>query len=203
MIVEPNSFTHCDEKKVGEIWISGQSIASGYWNLPKLTKKTFQAKIKGNREEEFLRTGDLGFLLDGELFVTGRIKDVIIIRGENYYPQDIELTTQNSNPALRKGSGAAFSIAIDGREQLVIVQEVERTYIKNLNIPEVFGDITQAVNGQYRLRIHSIALIKTGSISKTSSGKIQRNVCREKFLNGTLNVIANSKRSLVQKLVQI
>ena len=126
---------------------------------------------------------------DGELFVTGRIKDVIIIRGRNHYPQDIELTVENSHSALKPGSSAAFTVEIDGEERLVIVQEVERTYIRKLDVDEVVEAIRRVVSTQHELQLYAVVLLKTGSIFKTSSGKIQRQACRAAFLADTLTVV--------------
>jgi acyl-CoA synthetase (AMP-forming)/AMP-acid ligase II len=189
LIVDPESLTPCPENKVGEIWVYGPSVACGYWNRPDLTEKTFSGYLANTGEGPFLRTGDLGFLQDGELFVTGRIKDVIIIRGQNHYPQDIELTVEKSHPSLRPSCGAAFTVEIKGEERLVIVQEVERNYLRSLNVNEVVGNIYQAVAAQHSLQVYATVLVKTGSIPKTSSGKIQRFACRSGFLNGTLNVV--------------
>ncbi|MEO1378425.1 MAG: fatty acyl-AMP ligase, partial [Cyanobacteria bacterium J06635_10] len=126
----PETLIECGDGEVGEIWVQGESVAQGYWNKPKLSKQTFHAYLSNTGEGGFLRTGDLGFLQDGELFVTGRIKDVIIIRGQNHYPQDIELTVQKSHPGLRRDCGAAFSVEVKGEERLLIVQEVERIYLR-------------------------------------------------------------------------
>ncbi|MBD0347198.1 MAG: fatty acyl-AMP ligase, partial [Coleofasciculus sp. Co-bin14] len=129
VIVDPETLTPCSDNQVGEIWVSGPSISQGYWNRPEETRHAFQAYLADAADEPFLRTGDLGFLQDGELFITGRLKDLMIIRGQNHYPQDIELTVEKSHPALRLGSGAAFTVEVRGEERLVIVQEVERTYL--------------------------------------------------------------------------
>lgn len=189
IIVNPDSLTKCGDGEVGEIWVSGKSVAQGYWQKPEQTQQTFNASLSGTKEEPFLRSGDLGFLLSDELFITGRIKDLIIIRGQNHYPQDIELTVQKSNPALRPNFGAALSVEIKGEEKLVIVQEVERTYLRNLDVQKVVGDITQAVTVEHGLQVYATVLVKTGSIPKTSSGKIQRYACRTAFLNGSLTVV--------------
>jgi acyl-CoA synthetase (AMP-forming)/AMP-acid ligase II len=127
IVVEPDSGKRCAEKHVGEIWVQGTSIASGYWNRSRETRETFAASLADSDEGPFLRTGDLGFLDDGCLFVVGRIKDTIIIRGSNHYPQDIELTAANSHGGLRADACAAFSVE-DGEERLVIVQEIERAW---------------------------------------------------------------------------
>jgi acyl-CoA synthetase (AMP-forming)/AMP-acid ligase II len=192
MIVNPDSLIKCDDGKVGEVWISGESVAQGYWEKPEQTQQTFNAYLADKKEELFLRSGDLGFLLAGELFITGRIKDLIIIRGQNHYPQDIELTVQKSHPALRPNCGAALSVDIKGEERLIIVQEVERSYLRNLDVQKVVADITQAVAAEHGLQVYATVLVKTGSIPKTSSGKIQRYACRTAFLNGSLNVVEST-----------
>jgi acyl-CoA synthetase (AMP-forming)/AMP-acid ligase II len=189
VIVDPESLTPCSADKVGEIWVSGPSVAHGYWNRPEETKQTFYGYLADTGEGRFLRTGDLGFLQNGELFITGRIKDVIIIRGQNHYPQDIELTVEESHPALRPGCGAAFTVEVKGSERLVIVQEVERSYLGKLDVNEVVGNIRASVAAEHALQVYATVLVKTGSIPKTSSGKIQRHACRAGFLAGSLNVV--------------
>ncbi len=193
IIVNPESLTRSRTGQVGEIWVSGGSIASGYWNRPEATQETFQGYLKDTGSGPFLRTGDLGFFNNGELFVTGRLKDVIIIYGRNHYPQDIELSVQKSHPALQANGGAAFSIEVEGEEKLVVVQEVERTYIHQLNSDEVVEAINQAISLEHELAIHSIVLLKPGSIPKTSSGKIQRSACQQKFLDGSLQNVVFTK----------
>jgi acyl-CoA synthetase (AMP-forming)/AMP-acid ligase II len=188
-IVDPESMAVCPDGKVGEIWVSGASVAQGYWQQAEETTKTFQAYTKDTEEGPFLRTGDLGFLQNGELFITGRIKDVIIIRGQNHYPHDIELTVEKSHAALRPSCGAAFAVEIKGQERLVVVQEVERSYLRKLNVSEVVSNIRQAVTAQHDLQVYATVLVKTGSIPKTSSGKVRRHACRNGFLNGSLNVV--------------
>ena len=189
MIVHSESLTRCEQGQVGEIWVNGGSVTSGYWDRLQATQETFQAYLKDTGEGPFLRTGDLGFFSNGELFVTGRLKDVIIIRGRNYYPQDIELTVENSHPSLKEHSSAAFSVDIEGQERLVVACEVERTYLRNLNIEEIVKRIRKAVSEEYDLQVYAVLLLKTGSIPKTSSGKIQRHACRTGFLNGSLDVV--------------
>jgi acyl-CoA synthetase (AMP-forming)/AMP-acid ligase II len=194
LIVDPQTLTLCPANQVGEIWVSGSSVAQGYWNREEQTQQAFRAYLVDAEEcaserQPFLRTGDLGFLLDGELFITGRIKDLMIIRGQNHYPQDIELTVERSHPALRSGCGAAFTVESGGEERLVIVQEVERSYLRKLNVKEVVRSICQAVTAQHALQVYATVLVKTGSIPKTSSGKIQRHACRSEFLAGKLNVV--------------
>lgn len=188
VIVNPDTCVRSRPDEVGEIWVSGPSIAQGYWQKPEETQRTFRAYLVDTGEGPFLRTGDLGFLQDGELFVTGRIKDLIIIRGRNHYPQDIELTVEQCHPVLRPGCGIAFSVDAMSEEQLVIVHEVERHY-RHLNVDEVVEAIRQAVAEHHELQVYAVVLIKTGSIPKTSSGKLQRNACRQGFLTGTFDVV--------------
>ena len=189
IVVNPESLTRCSPEQVGEIWVSSLSVAAGYWNRPEATKETFQAYESDTGNGPFLRTGDLGFLQNGELFVTGRLKDVIIIRGRNHYPQDIELTVEKSHSALRSHCSAAFSIEIKGEERLVLACEVERTYLRNLNTQEVVKILRKAVSEEYDLQLYAVVFLKTGSIPKTSSGKIQRHGCRTGFINGNLDVV--------------
>ncbi|BAZ08803.1 amino acid adenylation domain-containing protein [Calothrix sp. NIES-4071] len=189
VIANPETQTQCQQNQVGEIWVSGLSVAQGYWKQPEQTEETFNAYLADTKEGPFMRTGDLGFLRSGELFVTGRIKDVIIIRGQNHYPQDIELTVEKSHPALAPGCGAAFAVDINNQERLVIVQEVKRSEVKKLNASEIFGNIRQAVSKEHNLNIYAVVLIKPVSIHKTSSGKIQRHACRSGFLNECLDVV--------------
>ena len=149
--------------------------------------KKFSAPLRG----PFLRTGDLGFIYDDELFITGRIKDVIIIRGQNHYPQDIELTVELSHSGLRSGCGAAFSVECKGEEQLVVVQEVDRRSIRHIDMNNAINDIRQAVTATHNLQLYAIVLVKPNSIPKTSSGKIRRRACRTEFLTGELTVLGD------------
>mgnify|MGYP000615519390 CR=1 FL=1 len=189
LIVNPESCTALSSRQIGEIWVSGASVALGYWNQPELTQQTFGAYLVDG-VGPFMRTGDLGFLWEGELFVTGRLKDLIIISGRNHYPHDIEQTVEGSHLALQHGSGAAFSIEASHQEMLVIAHEVDRNHIRTINPEEVTKAIRYAVSEQHDIQTHVILLLKPGSIPKTSSGKIQRNACRSGFVDGSLNVLA-------------
>jgi acyl-CoA synthetase (AMP-forming)/AMP-acid ligase II len=191
LIVNPDTMLPCQDDQVGEIWVSGASVAQGYWNRAQQTAEAFQAMPANAAADsaKFLRTGDLGFVHQGELFVTGRLKDVIIIRGQNHYPQDIERTVEQSHAALRPGAGAAFAIDFKGAERLVIIQEVERSYLRKLDVQEVVSSIRQAVTMHHGLDIYATVLVKTGTIPKTSSGKIRRHACRAEFLTDSLDVV--------------
>jgi thioester reductase-like protein len=187
-IVDPDSYVSLDVDHIGEIWIDGESKCSGYWQRPDLTQETFQAPISDDSSGDgrtYLRTGDLGFLHDGELYICGRIKDLIIIRGVNYYPQDIEEIVESSSPQIRKGGVAAFSVDDDG-EALVVVVEVKR---KN-SLPD-FGDIARAIRTQYYIEPDLIVLVHgPQTIPRTTSGKLARNRCRRYWLDGKLSVAA-------------
>ncbi|MHB2155572.1 amino acid adenylation domain-containing protein [Calditrichota bacterium GD2] len=187
-IVNPDTFEECKPGEIGEIWVKGPSVSPGYYDRPKETEETFHNYIKGSNEGPFLRTGDLGFLTEGRLFVTGRVKDLIIIRGTNHYPQDIEATVEAAHPLIRQGCSAAFTIDENGQEELVIVAEVRQS--KNANFGEAIDAIRQAVIENHDLQTYAVVLIKARTINKTSSGKIQRRANKEDFLNNNLQVVA-------------
>ncbi|MEH2198511.1 amino acid adenylation domain-containing protein [Nostoc sp.] len=196
-IVNPETLTRCQANEVGEIWVSGPSIGQGYWNRPQETEQIFHAYLKDTHQGPFLRTGDLGFLHNEELFITGRAKDLIIIRGRNLYPQDIELTTERSHSSLRSGSGAAFSVEVGNEERLVVVQELE--FRAKPNVEEVIAAIRQAVAEEHEVQVYAVILIKPGSLPKTSSGKIQRRATKADFLADRLRIIGSS----IQKSIDI
>jgi acyl-CoA synthetase (AMP-forming)/AMP-acid ligase II len=191
VIANPDTGVRCQPDEVGEIWVADPGVAAGYWKRPDVSRETFGARLAGESGGPYLRTGDLGFMRDGELYITGRIKDLIIIRGTNHYPQDIEWTVQHLSNTLRPDYGAAFSIIDDGEEKLVVVQEVERQHQLNLNGEELLADIRQAISEVHELQVSAIALVKSGNVLKTSSGKIQRRACRSRFLAGSLDVITD------------
>jgi len=202
-IVHPETSTSCPPGEVGEVWISGSSIAQGYWNRPEETANMFQSYLADTNEGPFFRTGDLGFLQGGELFVTGRLKDLIILDGRNLYPQDIETTVEQNHPAIRPGGSAAFSVDIAEEERLIIITEIESRYQPEdrrqedrlepqmkrqepLDAEAVVRAIRRAVAEEHDVRVHTVLLLKAGSMPRTSSGKLQRRACRAGFLNGTL-----------------
>ena len=174
--------------RVGEIWVSSPSVGQGYWNDSEVTEQTFRAKLSDGEGGPYLRTGDLGFIKEDQLYVTGRLKDLIIIRGVNRYPQDVELTVERSNQRLQPGAVGAFAVDIEGRERLVVVGEVERTRSKDWS--DVIESIRQSVTLEHDVPPEGIVLVRFGSIPKTSSGKIQRHACRNCFLEGSLSVVA-------------
>ncbi|MFL6335055.1 MAG: beta-ketoacyl synthase N-terminal-like domain-containing protein [Pyrinomonadaceae bacterium] len=188
VLVNPETLETSAPGEVGEVWVSGPSVARGYWNRPQETEETFGARLAGGGPEPFMRTGDLGFVDAGELYITGRHKDLVIIRGLNYYPQDIEHTVQESHAGLRPACGAAFSVEAGGEERLVVVQELETD--STADSGEVFEAIRRAVAEEHEVTVYAIVLIKYGTIPMTSSGKIQRRACRTRFLEDGLDVVS-------------
>jgi acyl-CoA synthetase (AMP-forming)/AMP-acid ligase II len=206
VIVRPETSTRCAHGEVGEVWVSSASVAQGYWNRPEETEQAFRAYLSESLEGPFFRTGDLGFFHDGELFITGRLKDLIIIAGRNLYPQDIERTVEECHPALRPTACAAFSVEVDGQEQLVVLAEVEPRYkqaggsqdLKSDRHPLIEGEsllreIRKAVAEEHDAYAYAVMLLKAGSLPKTSSGKVQRHACRNSFQAGSLEVWNGSR----------
>jgi amino acid adenylation domain-containing protein len=190
VIANPTERRRCAPGEIGEIWVRGPNVARGYWGRLEETQSTFGARLADSDTGPFLRTGDLGFFERDELFVAARLKDLIIIRGRNHYPQDIELTVERCHPALRPGCTAAFTIDVDGQEELVVVQEVRPDAGEGL--ATVAAVIRRAVAEEHELRAHRVALIAPGMLPKTSSGKVQRRACREQLLADALPVLAQS-----------
>jgi acyl-CoA synthetase (AMP-forming)/AMP-acid ligase II len=196
LIVNPDTLSECRPEEVGEIWVSGPSVARGYWNRPEETGRTFNTYLPSTGAGPFLRTGDLGFLKDDQLYIVGRLKDVIIIGGQNYHPQDIEVTAERSHHALKLGGGAAFGVEVSGEERLVVVHEVERHY-EGADRKESVSAIRRAVAEEHQVHVHDVVLIRRGTLPKTSSGKPQRHLCRMSYLNSTLEVWADGGDSAV------
>lgn len=194
VIVHPTTGHACGPDEIGEIWVAGGSVAAGYWQQPQATQHTFDAYLADSNAGPFLRTGDLGFLHDDQLFVTGRLKDLIIIDGRNLYPQDIELTAERAHPLVRAGACAAFSVNGAGPERLIVAAEVDRRQLGAADpaAAEIHHAVTRAVRTavaqQHDVHVHQVTLLKAGTIPKTSSGKLQRHACRAGFLTGTLDL---------------
>ena len=203
LIVDPHSCEPLPPGRVGEIWVSGPSVAQGYWNRPEESQATFgamlaepdpaapsQAVAKWRPNPgPYLRTGDLGFFDNGELFVTGRLKDLIIIRGRNHYPQDLELSVEQATSLVRAGSLAAFAVDVEERERVVIVAELERGRRDPAEITAAFETIRSRLAREHEVAAEAIVLVRPNSVPKTSSGKIQRHACRRQFLDGSLDVV--------------
>ena len=193
-IVNPDTCERLSEGQVGEIWVQSPSVAQGYWRMEEVTEKTFRATL-ADEEGYFLRTGDLGFQLEGELYVTGRNKDLIIVSGRNYYPQDIELTVETAVPAVRSGCSAAFSVDINGEERLILTAELDRHFRAQdtpekteAALKEVKAQIRRAVSEAHEVMLYDIVLLKYGAIPKTSSGKIQRHASKNGYVNKSLDL---------------
>jgi acyl-CoA synthetase (AMP-forming)/AMP-acid ligase II len=192
-IVDPDTRARLPVDQVGEVWVNGANVAGAYWKNPDATKTGLHARIASDDDSaSWLRTGDLGFLDSaGELFITGRIKDLIIVRGINHYPQDIERTVQAAHAALRANCGAAFSVSDEhDDEALVVVQEVERTERNRIDGAEMKGLIREHVTDQHELFARHIVLIRPGTLPKTTSGKIQRSLARRLWSDGQFEDLA-------------
>ncbi|MHB1037651.1 MAG: amino acid adenylation domain-containing protein [Pirellulales bacterium] len=187
-IVDPKSLVRLGPGQVGEIWVQSPSVGIGYWNRPEETEAMFHATPAGESGPGYLRTGDLGFIDQGELFVTGRLKELIILSGRNHYPQDIERTVQRCHEAFKADGGAAFSIERDGEERLVVVQEVTRP--KKHDLAELVSAVRRELAEEFELSPDAVVLIASGTLPKTSSGKTRRRACREMFLDGHLVALA-------------
>jgi acyl carrier protein len=187
VIVDPESRNPCPDDQIGEVWVRGPSVTQGYWNRPAETERTFGARFSCGDGKPFLRTGDLGFLHDGQLYITGRLKDLVIIRGRNLYPHDIELTVGQSHPALSPEWGATFTVTVDGEDRLVVVHELVRNHRRGANLNEVIGSIRQRVVNSHDLSIHTLVLVRPGGIPRTTNGKIRRTACRDLFCSGGLD----------------
>lgn len=196
-IVDPQTRRRLSAGEIGEIWIRASSVATGYWQRPEESEATFRARIDSQEDDDepaqgggWLRTGDLGHLdADGELYVVGRIKDVMIVRGVNHYPQDIEATVASSHPSLRRDHCAAFTVDDEnGIERIVVVQEIERTHRQSIDEAEVVAAVQAAVVNNHDVAAHRIVLIRPGTLPKTTSGKVQRSLAKRRWLDGTLEL---------------
>lgn len=190
VIVDPQRLVPVPPEQVGEIWVRGPNVAQGYWNRPIESTETFGGHLMNTGEGPFLRTGDLGFLCGRELFITGRLKDLLIIRGRNLYPQDIERTVEGSHASLRANATAVVSAYADGEDRLVVIQELE--FRQKADFEEVFHAIRRAVAEEHEVQVFAVLLIRAGTLPKTSSGKVERHICCAQFLAGGLKVLAES-----------
>ena len=189
-IGDPLSLRRLPEGQMGEIWVSSPAVADGYFGFAEESGTTFRARLDGDSSgRTYLRTGDLGFIHDGQLYISGRLKDLIILRGLNHYPQDLEWTVERAHPALRVANNAAFSIVVEGEERLCIAQELERVPESDEEFDQILAAMRESLGDQHGVTLYGVALIPAGSILKTTSGKIQRSACREAFLSGSLKVL--------------
>lgn len=187
-IVDPRRRLPCTGDAVGEIWVRGPSISAGYWNRERESRRTFGGYLADSGAGPFLRTGDLGFLRNGELFITGRLKEIIIVRGQNHYPADIEATVASSHAALLSGAAAAFSLEGGAGEGLAVAAELRRTHLRRVS-SEVETAIRGAIASVHQIETARVVLVKPGGIPKTPSGKVRRGACRTALLRGELMVL--------------
>ncbi len=229
-VVDPKSRIPCAEGQVGEVWFSGPSVAAGYWNRPDDTNETFRASLAQRDGQRFLRTGDLGVIRDGQLYITGRLKDVIIIAGLNHYPEDIERTVELNDAHLGVACCASFSVVVNGEERLVLAVELERRFWARIarerkpkkltsgwrkfrlkpqpsaygkssaSARELCGDIREAIARTHGIRAHDIALLPPGTLPRTTSGKIRRRACREAYLNGEFSRLSEGSRPRAERI---
>ncbi len=189
-IVDPQSRHRCGAGEVGEIWIAGPAVAHGYWNREHDNAQTFDAHLADDpAQARYLRSGDLGFMADGHLFVTGRRKDVIIIRGRNHYPQDLERTAEQAHPALCASGGAVFALDSWDEEQLVVVHEVDRQF-RDSDFDQVIRAVRREIAREHDVDTHAVVLIRQTDLPRTTSGKVQRQFCRQRYLDGDLKTLA-------------
>ena len=186
-IVDPETGGLSSPDQIGEIWVSGPSVAKGYWNKPVETETAFRAYCEGTDEGPFLRTGDLGFLYEGELFVSGRLKNLIIIDGKNHFAHDIERTVQKAHPSICPVGCAVFSIEIEGTDKVIVIAEVRLKLVESQ--AEIKKSIRKVVSEQHEVPIYEIKLIPPGTIPRTTSGKIRHFLCKKDYLSGTLKEI--------------
>lgn len=185
LVVDPTTRLPLPAGRIGEIWVAGPSVARGYWKRAEETRRTFGAVLAGTGEGPFLRTGDLGFFAGDQLCITGRLKELIVVAGRNHYPQDIELTVEISHTAIRSGAVVAFSVDGSTEEQAVVVAGVARTGSGTAAARgEIVGAIRQSVAEEHELRLRHVLVVPPGAVPKTSSGKLQRRLCRKRFLAG-------------------
>jgi acyl-CoA synthetase (AMP-forming)/AMP-acid ligase II len=198
-IVDPVTRWRCPPGRIGEIWIRGASVAQGYWNRPADTEATFRAHLAEDDAGPYLRTGDLGFVEDGELFVTGRMKDLIVIRGRHYYPHHIEAAVQASHPTLQSGVGAAFTISIQGEERLVVAHEMHRHEVRRATTEEILRAARSAVRSRVGVVLHRLVLVRQGTLLKTSSGKVRRGASRDAYIEQALRPALPAPRAALHE----
>lgn len=185
-IVDAHTRVPCEVGTVGEIWVKGPSVAEGYWGRPELSEEVFRARAVG-RDGAWLRTGDLGFLAGGELYVTCRLKDLIILRGLNYAPEDLEATVQGCHPAARAGGAVAFAVEVEGEERLVMVLEIDPGAAGSARV--IARALRDAIASEHELPVQDVVLVRPGGVPRTTSGKVQRALCRRQYLEHQLEVL--------------
>ena len=194
-IVDPGSRRELAAGKIGEIWLSGPSVALGYWRRPEATQETFEARLACGPSRPYLRTGDLGAVVDGQLHVLGRLKEMVIVRGRNHYATDLERTASASDPALGADMTIAFAVEEEGAERLVLVHELRRQALRSLDARRVAAAIRQAIRRDHEIDVDAIVFVKPAALPRTSSGKLQRTKARDLYLAGGLTPVAGWRAS--------
>ncbi|WP_198009099.1 AMP-binding protein, partial [Saccharomonospora saliphila] len=187
-IVDPDTHAPLPDGGIGEVWMRGRTVAAGYWQSPEATEETFGGYLPDG-SGPYLRSGDLGAMHNGELYLTGRLKDLIIVRGRNVYPQDVELTLTDAHPALRRGLGVAFAVETGDEERLVVVQELKRTEQGRHDLDEVARQVRAAVTEAHDVSLHTLVLLPPGTLPKTTSGKVRRRYTRQRYVGGELEPV--------------
>ena len=195
-IVNPRTGSDSLANEVGEISIAGPSVSPGYWENEEATREAFVAEPEDKGAKRFLKTGDLGFVHEGELYITGRLKDLIIVRGLNYYPQDIEQASEKAHPAIMPNGACAFAVQGDDGEKVVVACEIARTQVRKADLNEVMNLIRAAVGEELELLVSSVVLQKQGTLPRTTSGKLRRSACAQAYLDGTLNPLTQMEIGL-------
>jgi acyl-CoA synthetase (AMP-forming)/AMP-acid ligase II len=198
-IVDPDTFAPLPEGRVGEIWIAGGNVAAGYWNKPEATRLSFGASLAGDGDgSRFFRTGDLGFVVDRELFVVSRLKDLIIVRGRNFYPEDLEASVLASHPLLRHHICAVVPIEHEGAERVGVIVEVSNR--RAINFDELSWSINRQMVLEHEVEPHHVTFIRQNTLPRTSSGKVQRHLCRLALERGTLDTVAERGNVVVASI---
>ncbi len=199
-IVDPETHRPCGPGEIGEVWVDSPTKAVGYWGLPEQSRETFQARIVGEDDPtEYLRSGDLGFFHEGELFITGRCKDLIIMGGRNLYPVDIEESVRDSHPLIRPGGIASFAVEVESTEQLVVFVESRRDKLGPAEIDEVVEVVRRQVYAEYQIGVHAVVVGRAGTVRKTTSGKVRRMACKQAFVSGEIAAAPATLRIAVQR----
>jgi len=190
-VVDPTTKLELPETQIGEIWVKNDSVCNGYWNKPEETKEIFNAHLANNNSGPYLRTGDMGFCDKNHVYITGRLKELIIIRGLNIFPNDIENIIDKSHRALQPNSCAVFSVEKGNREELVVVQEIKRMFVNDHDRDEIFASVIESISRNFDIRPYSIVIISPMSLPKTTSGKIKRLECKKRYLENKLKVVTS------------
>ena len=191
-VVDPETDQVCREGEVGEICVSGPHVADGYWQRLEDSEATFDATLPCDPGRNYLKTGDLGVLYDGDLWITGRRKETIVVRGQNFYPTDIEHVVRNSSEQITDQVCRVFSVDGASEERLIVVQELPRRKAETFSPSDLSDDLREAVTRQFGICVHDVLLVRTGTVPRTSSGKIQRSLCRERYRAGLLSPISQT-----------